>query len=144
MARTSTYLNFSGTTEEAFAFYKDVFGTQYIGEIHRIGDAPPLADGPALSDEVKNMIMHIALPITGGHVLMGTDAVESLGHVVTQGNNVHLNLEPDTRGEADRLFAALAVGGKIGTPMQDMFWGAYYGSVTDRFGMHWMLNVAPA
>lgn len=142
MARTSTYLNFSGNTEEAFAFYKGVFGTDYIGEIHRIGDAPPLQGGPELAADVKNMIMHVSLPITGGHVLMGTDAVESLGHVVTQGNNVHLNLEPDTREEADRLFEALAEGGRATTPMQDMFWGAYYGAVTDRFGMHWMLNVA--
>jgi PhnB protein len=86
--------------------------------------------------------MHVELGILGGHVLMGTDAPESMGFKVNHGNSVHLNLEPDTRAEAERLFNALAAGGKVDMPLQDMFWGAYFGSLTDRFGIHWMVNCA--
>ena len=88
----------------------------------------------------KNLVMHVELTLIGGHVLMGTDAPESMGLTVRQGNNVHINLEPDTRAEADRLFNALSVNGKIVTPMQDMFWGAYFGSFTDQFGVNWLVN----
>jgi PhnB protein len=139
----STCLNFPGQTEEAFAFYKDVFGTDYRGPIMRMGDAPMPPGMPPLSERDRNLVMHVALPIMGGHVLMGSDAVESMGHVVTVGNNVHLNLEPDSREEADRLFAALSAGGKVGMPMQQMFWGANYGAFVDRFGIGWMINFAP-
>jgi len=84
--------------------------------------------------------MHVALPIVGGHVLMGTDAPESMGFKLTQGNNVHISVEPDTRAETEKLFAALAAGGNVDTALQDMFWGAYFGSLTDRYGIHWMFN----
>ncbi|MFX8871950.1 VOC family protein, partial [Acinetobacter baumannii] len=80
------------------------------------------------------LVMHIELPILAGHVLMGTDAPESMGFALTMGNNIHLNLEPDTRAEALRLFQALSEGGRILMPLQDMFWGAYFGNVVDRFG----------
>jgi PhnB protein len=84
----------------------------------------------------------VALPILGGHVLHGTDAHESMGFVLQPGNNVHINLHPDTRQEADRLFQALSDGGKVDMPMQVMFWGDYWGSFSDRFGMKWMINCA--
>lgn len=84
--------------------------------------------------------MHVALPILGGHMLMGTDAPETMGFKVNQGNNVYINLEPDTKEEADKLFAALSVNGKVEMPMQQMFWGAYFGSFTDQFGINWMVN----
>lgn len=84
--------------------------------------------------------MHVALPILGGTILMGTDAPASMGLQVIQGNNFHISLHPDSRTEADRLFADLSAGGKVETPMTDMFWGAYYGSFTDRFGVRWMVN----
>ena len=141
MARTSTYLNFSRDTEEAFAFYKSVFQTDYLGPIHRLDSVPP-NPGQPLADEDKNLVMHVELPILGGHVLMGTDAPESMGFNCKPGNNIHINLEPDTREEADRLFTALAEGGKVEMPLQDMFWGAYFGSLTDRFGVRWMVNCA--
>jgi PhnB protein len=144
MARTSTYLNFNGNTEQAFRFYASVFQTEIIEPIHRMGSVPPSPGMPALREGEEDMIMHIELPIVGGHVLMGTDALESMGHSVVFGTNVSLNLEPDTRAEADRLFAGLAAGGTVGVPMQDMFWGAYFGSVTDKFGVRWMLNCAEA
>jgi PhnB protein len=144
MARTSTYLNFMGKTEEAFLFYKSVFKTEFVDRIHRMSDAPPGPGMPQLSDAEKNMVMHVELPIVGGHVLMGTDALESMGHKLTIGNNVHINLEPDTRAETERLFAALGAGGKVGMPLADMFWGAYFGSLTDKFGVHWMFNCSEA
>ncbi len=140
MARTSTYLNFPGTTEAAFAFYKSVFGTEYSAPIQRMGDVPASPDMPPMPEEVKTLILHVELPILGGHVLMGTDAVEGMGHTFVAGNNVHLNLEPDTLEEAERLFAALSPGATIEMPLQLMFWGAYWASFQDRFGVHWMIN----
>jgi PhnB protein len=140
MARTSTYLNFMGNTEEAFAFYAAVFETKPVGPIARMGDVPAGPGMPALSDKEKSYVMHVALPILGGHVLMGTDALESMGHKLTFGTNISLNLEPDTRKEADRLFARLSEGGKVEMPLQDMFWGDYFGQVTDKFGVKWMFN----
>lgn len=140
MARVSTYLNFPKQTEEAFNFYKSVFGGEFVGGIHRFSEIPPQEGQPPLSDADKNLIMHITLPILGGHVLMGTDAPETMGFKVVTGNNVYLNLEPDTRTETKRLFDALSAGGKVVTNLQEMFWGAYYGSCTDKFGVQWMFN----
>jgi PhnB protein len=142
MARVSTYLNFPGHTEQAFEFYRSVFGGQFNGPVHRMGEAPAAPGQPPLSEADKQLVMHVELGILGGHVLMGTDAPESMGFKVNHGNSVHLNLEPDTRAEAERLFNALAAGGKVDMPLQDMFWGAYFGSLTDRFGIHWMVNCA--
>lgn len=140
MAKTSTYLNFSRNTEEAFVFYKSVFGGDFIGGIHRMGEVPMQEGQPPMSEADKNLVMHIALPILGGHTLMGTDAPESMGFTVTFGNNIFLNLEPDTRAETDRLFSALSDGGVIGMQLQEMFWGDYFGSCTDKYGMQWMFN----
>lgn len=142
MARTSTYLNFAGNTEQAFAFYKSVFGTELNGPISRMGDVPPGPGMPTLSEAEKRLVMHVALPILGGHVLMGTDAIESMGHTLTFGNNVSINLEPDTRQDTERLFHALGEGGKVTMPLQDMFWGDYFGTLTDKFGVQWMFNCA--
>ena len=142
MARTSTYLSFMGRTEEAFTFYSKVFQAEIASPVHRMRDAPPAPGMPALSEAEKDLVMHIELPITGGHVLMGTDALESMGHSVTFGNNVSLNLEPDTRAEAERLFHALSEGGRVTMPLADMFWGSLFGALTDRFGVQWMVNCA--
>ena len=140
MGKVSIYLNFNRKTEEAFLFYKSVFGTEFQGEIGRMGDVPASDGMPPLPEEDKNLVMHVALPILGGTVLMGTDILESMGHMLTEGNNVYINLEPDTREETDALFAKLSQGGKVETPLQDMFWGDYFGSCTDQFGIHWMFN----
>lgn len=142
MARTSTYLNFPRETEAAFNFYRSVFGGEFSGGIHRFSDIPSHPGQPALADADKNLVMHIELAITGGHVLMGTDAPESMGFNVKFGNNMYINLEPDTRGETQRLFNALSQGGAVEMPLQDMFWGAYFGSCTDKFGVKWMFNCA--
>ena len=141
MARVSTYLNFSRNTEEVFNFYKSIFGGEFSGGgIARMGDIQPAEGMPPIAEEDKNLVMHIELPILGGHVLMGTDAPESMGFHVNFGNNIYLNLEPDTKAETKRLFDALAFGGIITMELQDMFWGAYYGSCTDKFGVQWMFN----
>lgn len=141
MARVTTYLNFSRNTEEAFLFYKSVFGGDFSGDgISRFGDAPASPDTPALSDEDKKLVMHIELPILGGHILMGTDAPESMGFKLNQGNNVYINLEPDSREETKKLFDVLSKDGKVEMELQEMFWGAYFGSCTDKFGIRWMFN----
>ncbi len=142
MARVSTYLNFPRSTEEAFLFYKSIFGTEFSGPIARFKDIPPQPGQPPLAATDRNLVMHVELPILGGHVLMGTDASESMGFKVTAGNNMYINLEPDTRAETERLFHALSAGGEIEMPLQDMFWGGYFGSLVDRYGIHWMLNCA--
>lgn len=141
MSQVGIYLNFPRNTEEAFNFYKKVFGTEFKGgKISRMGDVPPQKDGPKLSDADKNLVMHVELPILGGYMLYGTDAPESMGFTVNQGNNVHICLMPDTHAETDKLFAALSEGGKVEMPLQEMFWGDYYGSFRDKFGVQWMLN----
>lgn len=140
MARVSIYLNFARTTEAAFQFYKSVFDTEFSTPLQRFSEIPAQPGQPPLADADKNLVMHVELPILGGHVLMGTDAPESMGFTITQGNNVYINLEPDTRVETDRLFAKLSEGGKIEMPLQEMFWGGYFGSLTDRFGICWMFN----
>lgn len=141
MARVSTYLNFSNYTEEAFNFYKSVFGTEFTEPgFRRMGDMPPMEGMPPTPDDLKKLVMHVELPITGGHILMGTDAPEQMGFTVNFGNNIHINLEPDTREETKRLFDALSAGGKVEMELQDMFWGAYFGNCSDKYGVHWMFN----
>ncbi|MES3008419.1 MAG: VOC family protein [Pseudomonadota bacterium] len=144
MARVSTYLNFPRNTEQAFLFYKSVFGTEFFGNTMRHSDIQTPPGTPPLPEQDRNLIIHIELPILGGHVLMGTDAPESMGFTVTMGNNQFINLEPDTRAETDKLFAALAEGGTVGMALQEMFWGGYFGSLTDKFGVQWMFNCANA
>lgn len=140
MAQVGTYLNFSRNTEEAFNFYKTVFGGEFVGGISRFSDIPLMEGMPPLAPEDLSLVMHVALPILGGHLLMGTDAPESMGFNVNIGNNVYISLSPDTREETKRLFEALSTGGKVTQELQDMFWGDYYGSCTDQFGVQWMFN----
>ena len=142
MAKVSTYLNFQRNTEEVFNFYKSVFGGEFAGNISRFSDIPPSDKMPPVKDADKNLVMHIALPILGGHTLMGTDAPESMGFKLNFGNNVYISLEPDTRKETKRLFDALSSGGKVEMELQDMFWGDYYGSCKDKYGVQWMFNCA--
>jgi PhnB protein len=139
VAHTSTYLNFDRSTEEAFNFYKTVFGTEF-DNLTRHSDVPLPEGAPGPSEEDKNLIINVALPILGGHILMGTDAPESMDFKVNQGNNFFICLHPDTRLESDALFAALSAGGKVENPLQEMFWGDYWGSLVDKFGIQWMVN----
>lgn len=138
MAGVSTYLNFQGQTEEAFASYAKIFGTQ-VTALLRYSDTPQM--GPAdLPEGERGLIMHAALPILGGHLLMATDMLSSMGQEVRVGNNTTLVLNVDSKEEADRLYGALSEGGSEGSPMADMPWGAYWGTTLDRYGIRWMIN----
>lgn len=139
MASVSIYLNFQGNCEEAFNCYKAVFGTEFSSPLMRLGEVPQDPNGPQFTEQELNGVMHVALPITGGTVIMGTDMVESMGHKLVIGNNTTINLTLDTREEADRLHAALSAGGSQTAPMTDQFWG-YWGTCLDRFGVRWMFN----
>ncbi|MCB0777397.1 MAG: hypothetical protein KDB99_13880, partial [Chitinophagaceae bacterium] len=98
MARVSTYLNFPNYTEEVFNYYKSIFGTEFTEPgIQRMGAVPPQEGQPPMSEEMKNLVLHVELPITSGHILMGTDAPEQMGFTMNFGNNIHIMLEPDTR-----------------------------------------------
>lgn len=140
MARVSSYLNFPGNTEEAFNFYKKVFKSEFINGIKRFDEVPADADHPPMPESVKKMVLHVELPILGGYILMGTDAPKEFGMTVNKGNNMHINLEPESKEEAKRLFDELSEGGIVEMPIQDMFWGAYYGSFQDKYGINWMIN----
>ena len=136
MTAINPYLNFNGNTEEAFNFYKSVFGGEFLA-LMRFKDN---AGCGAIPESEKERIMHVALPIGNGAVLMGTDALESMGQKLTFGNNFYICINPESKEEADRLFNGLSAGGKIEMAMQDMFWGAYWGSFADKFGVQWMVN----
>jgi PhnB protein len=140
MSKVSIYLNFQGNAEEAFNFYKSVFRTEFAGPVARMSDIPAQPGMPALPEKEKNAIMHIALPILDGTVLQATDMLESMGHKLKIGNNTTICLEPDSKEETDRLFKALADGGSDVQPPQDMFWGAYWGTCLDKYGVRWMFN----
>jgi PhnB protein len=140
VAQTSTYLNFKRETEAAFTFYKSVFGTEFVNGVMRHRDVPVPEGHEGPSEEDKDLVINVQLPILGGHLLMGTDAPESMGFTLNQGNNVYICLQPDTRAEADRLFVALSEGGSVEMPLADMFWGDYFGSFVDKFGVQWMIN----
>lgn len=141
-ARVCTYLNFDGKTEEAFLFYKSVFKTEFSGKgIERFEDIPASTENwPPVADSIKKMVLHVELPVTGGHILMGTDAPKEMGFTLAKGNNMHICIEPETREEADRLFNELSADGNVTMPMADMFFGAYFGEFSDKYGINWMIN----
>lgn len=144
MSKTAIYLNFLGKTEEAFEFYRSIFGGEFADPIMRMGEVPQDPGQPEIPDEEKNYVMHVALAITGGTMLMGTDLMPSMGHKLELGNNVSINLMPDTKEEADKLFAGLSAGGSEVNQMQMMFWGDYWGSFVDKYGIRWMIDVPPS
>lgn len=136
MPAVNPYLNFNGNCGEAFNFYKAAFGGEFA-MIMRFGDVPPGTPKPEGDDPDK--IMHVALPIGNGTVIMGSDVPSSYGKVAF-GQNFHISISTDSEKEADKLFAALSEGGKIMMPMDKTFWGAYFGMLTDKFGVNWMVN----
>ncbi|HAA15897.1 MAG TPA: VOC family protein [Cytophagales bacterium] len=143
MASVSIYLNFSKDCEAAFTFYQSVFGGEFAGQgFQRFGGMPPTEGAPPMPDEVKNLILHVELPIVGGFQLMGSDAPEGFGPPIVAGNNAHINLQLDTREETKRLFDAFAEDGVVTMELAEMFWGDYFGSCTDKFGIQWMFNCA--
>jgi PhnB protein len=132
------YLNFDNETEAAFRFYESVLGGK-LTEIYRFG-AMPLEAGFELTSEQKNLVMHVGLELPGGQMIMGSDTLPGMGPARVEGNNFSISVHPDNRQEADRVFGALAQGGTITMPIADQFWGDYFGSLTDRFGVNWMVN----
>lgn len=136
MKSINPYLNFPGNTEEAFNFYKKVFGGDFMGGIFRFKDTP---DAEKLSKSDQEKVMHVALPMGKDNMLMATDALESMGFKVTFGNNFYISIHADSREEADKLFNGLSEGGKVEMPMADQFWGDYFGSLADKFGVRWMV-----
>jgi PhnB protein len=136
MPTLNSYLNFQGNTEEAFNFYKSVFGGEFSAMI-RFKDLPAVGNFPPAE---QDKIMHVALPIGKGNTLMATDMLDSMNQKRTMGNGVTLSLEADTKEEADKLFNGLAAGGKIGEQIADAPWGAYWGMITDKYGVQWMIN----
>jgi|SRR3989344_3782972 len=140
MAKLNTYLNFAGNTEEAFNFYKSVFGGEFTSVV-RFKDMP--MEGMNIPKEDENKIMHIGLTIGKDAVLMATDTLESLGQKLVQGNNFYISVHPDSKAEADRIFTALSTGGTVEMPIASQPWGDYYGSFKDKFGVQWMVNYSP-
>jgi PhnB protein len=142
MTNINPYLNFDGKTEEAMTFYKSVFGGEFIGGVMRWGEVPGCDEGEMkLSDEDKGKVMHMALPISQGNVIMASDSLKGMGPPLAVGNNVTVAVGPDTREEADRLFEGLSAGGNVQMPMADAFWGGCFGSFEDKFGINWLINV---
>ena len=140
MLKLNPYLNFMGRTEEAFNFYKSVFGGDFL-MIQRFDETPDFPGKEKLTTTDLEKIMHVSLKV-GDETLMATDAILSLGHKLVVGNNISLSLTPDTKEEADKLFKALGEGGKIEMPMTDAMWGDYFGMLDDKFGVKWMINVS--
>lgn len=142
MSQVSLYLNFEKETEAAFNFYREIFGGEFQGGIMRFRDVPLSENMPPLPAEELNLVMHVSLPILDGFQLMGSDAPKSMGFKITPGNNAYINLMPATRAETRRIFTALADGGAVEQELQEMFWGDYFGSLRDKFGVLWMFNCA--
>ncbi|MCF2498226.1 VOC family protein [Dyadobacter chenhuakuii] len=136
MPKLNTYLNFDGKAEEAFNFYKSVFGGEFL-MVQRMSDMP---GAEQLPENERGHIMHISLPIGKDDVLMASDIVPSMGHKLELGNYAYISVFTDGREEADRLFAGLSEGGEIEMALEDTFWGDYFGSFRDKFGINWMIN----
>jgi PhnB protein len=141
MTKLQPYLNFAGNAEEAFGFYRSVFGGDFSSLV-RFGEFP--MEGFTVPEDDADKIMHVSLPIGEDSVLMASDALESLGHQLAEGNNVYISVHPESREEADRIFDGLSDGAEIEMPMGDQAWGDYFGSLKDKFGVRWMVNQSPA
>jgi PhnB protein len=140
MKTVNVYLNFNGDCQEAFNFYKSVLSGEftYVG---KYSEMPPQKGMPPIPDNEKNKIMHISLPISKETALMGSDSLKSFGPAVIAGNNFSISINTDTKDEAKRIFKGLSDGGKITMPLEKTFWADYFGMLTDKFGINWMVNV---
>lgn len=136
MATVNVYLAFDGNCEEAFNFYKSAFGKEF-SNLSRFGEMPPQEGVPPFSDDMKDRVMHVSLPISNETVLMGSDTMQP---GLTVGDNFSVTLGVNSKEEADELFAALSAGGKVTMPLETTFWNAYFGMWTDKFGINWMVN----
>jgi len=137
MMTASPYLNFDGQAEEAIEHYKSVLGGQFIGPIRKMSSGPGMKDLP---ENEKNRVLHASLMINKHLTIMVSDIIPSVGHRLAVGNNNYIYLNVDNRVEADRIFGDLSQEGSIEMEMEETFWGAYFGSFRDKFGIHWMIN----
>ncbi|MXY47435.1 MAG: VOC family protein [Chloroflexi bacterium] len=131
----NTYLNFDGNCREAFDFYRSVFGGEFM-IFQTFGDAPGEYQPP---EGEQDKVMHVSFPI-GDNILMGSDIPSNMGLTLVSGNNFSISVSPESREHAESLFSALSDGGAVTMPMQDMFWGSYFGSCADKFGINWQVN----
>ncbi|QQL49175.1 VOC family protein [Mucilaginibacter ginkgonis] len=130
------YLNFAGNSKEAFDFYRAVFNGTIVMSL-------PYKDTPEanrVKPEDRDKLMHISLDLKNGNILMGTDALENMGHKLNPGNNINLSIGTESKEEADQLFNALSDGANVTVPMSTQFWGSYFGMLTDKFGIQWMVS----
>jgi PhnB protein len=135
MLSVNPYLNFNGNAGEAFEFYKSVFGGEF-SVVMRFKDVP---DEDKVAGMGDNRLMHIALPLKSGTVLMASDTPQTSPDLVT-GTNFCISIHTESEEETDKLFNALAAGGKVTMPLAKTFWGSYFGMLTDRFNIQWMLS----
>jgi PhnB protein len=140
MTKVHAYLNFDGNPEEAFDFYKKVFGGEFSSAV-RFKDFP--VEGMEVPKADENKMMHISLPIGDDAILMASDTLPAFGQKLVQGNNVYVSLHPTSKEEAGRLFNALSEGGEVEMDIADQVWGDYYGAFKDKFGVQWMVNYSP-
>lgn len=138
MATLNAYLNFPGNCEEAFNYYKKVFGGEFLG-VNRFSEMPP-QEGMTISEYFQDKIMHISLPISKECVLMGSDTGGEWAPDLKVGNNISLSINADSKEDADRYFTQLSESGKVTMPMDQTFWGEYFGMCSDQFGIHWMVS----
>ena len=142
MTTINTYLTFNGNCEEAFDFYKTVFGVEF-DHIGRFGEMPESTKFP-VAEEDKNKVMHVSLQISDASVLMGSDTGGEWSAKFNQGNNFSISISTDSQAEADRLSKDLSQGGRVIMPMNKTFWGSYFGMFTDKFGIQWMVSFGEA
>ena len=133
--KLNPYLNFEGNAKEALTFYQSVFG----GELTflSMSESP---DADKLPEHERDYALHVSIPIGDEQMIMASDCLKSRGDQLTKGNNNYISVAPDSREEAKRIFDALSQGGDVEMTLQDMFWGDYFGSFTDKFGVCWMIN----
>lgn len=139
MTTVNVYLTFNGNCEEAFNFYKSVFGGEfpYLG---RFNEMPPQPGQKPMPESDGNKIMHVSLPISKETVLMGSDTGGEWASSFKQGNNFSISVNAESKEAADRFFAQLSAGGRPTMPMSNTFWGSYFGMLTDKFGINWMVS----
>jgi PhnB protein len=138
MTTVNVYLTFEGNCREAFDFYRSIFGGEFSSR-STFGEMPPQEGMPPMSDELKDQIMHVTLPVSKETVLMGSDS-GGWGPKIVPGNNFSISVHVSGKEEADRIFNALVEGGEIRMAMEKTFWNAYFGMLTDKFGINWMVN----
>lgn len=139
MATVNAYLTFEGNCEAAFTFYRSAFGVEFR-DFNRFGEMPPQEGMPALSEEMKNRIMLVSLPISTETIFMGSDTVPGMGANISIGTNFSISIGVNSKEEADTLCTALSADGKVTMPLKVTFWDAYFGMWTDKFGINWMVN----